>query len=596
MNAPTPQPPLPTVWQRLLRLIPYFGRPRWLWGVAVLTTVAGAATEPAIPLLLKFLIDDGFGSRNLPLWLVPVVVISLFALRGLSVFLAQMALTRISNNGIFRLRAEMFERLQNAQMQLFSQQSASSLANTVVYEVQSGANQLSYAVLGLAKDGLTLLALLASLFYQNWKLTLVVLLLFPSVAYVMKTLTRRLYRITKASQTATDELAYVVEENVLAHRTVRLHGAQASQIARFTGFNAALRRLAMKSTAASAAMTPLTQMIGAAALSGVITIALWQSQDSGLSIGDFVQFVTSMLMLLAPIKHLADVANPVTRGLAAIERGLDLIHTTPIEATGEAVLPRIAGALRLEDVSVRYHDRAEHALDHVSLDIAPGESVAFVGTSGSGKTTLMNLLPRFVLPSEGRVLVDGVPISDWNLAALRGQMAMVSQDVVMLNESVAYNVALGQDVDRARVAHCLEAANLADHVSALPRGMDTLVGHNATQFSGGQRQRLAIARALYKDAPILILDEATSALDNESERLVQDALQRLMAHRTTLIVAHRISTIEHADRIVVMSSGHIVEQGTHAELLRQQGQYARLHQLGFGAPSPSQEHRTHEQA
>jgi subfamily B ATP-binding cassette protein MsbA len=426
------------------------------------------------------------------------------------------------------------------------------------------------------------LALLGSLLYQNWRLTLIVLLLFPAVALVMKTLSKRVYRITKDSQSATDELAYVVEENVLAHRTVRLHAAQLAQQERFAGLSNALRHLAMKSTVASAAMTPLTQMLGAAALSAVVMIALWQSSSTGATVGSFVSFVTGMLMLLAPIKHLADVANPITRGLAAIERGLDLMEQTESESSGSFVAQRAQGHVQFDAVSLNYSLDAAPALDRVSLDIAPGEIVAFVGTSGSGKSSLMNLLPRFILQSQGQVLLDGVPTDQWQLDSLRRQFAMVSQDVVMLNDSIAANVALGQAVDRERVAQCLAAANLSDHVATLPKGMDTWVGHNATQLSGGQRQRLAIARALYRDAPILILDEATSALDNESERLVQDALQRLMRGRTTLIVAHRMSTVEHADRIIVMSAGHIVEQGSHAQLVLHNGLYSRLHQLGFG--------------
>lgn len=580
----------PSLGRRLSRLTPYFGHPVWLWVVAVIATVIGAATEPVIPYLLKRLIDDGFRDNDLALWMVPVVLIGLFTVRGLSGFVAQIALTRIANSGIYLLRHRMFDRIQTAEMRLFSQQSTSTLANTVVYEVQLGSNQLVHALLGLTKDILTLLAMLGYLFFQNWKLTLIVLILFPAVVLVMKVLSQRLYKITKASQAATDRLAYVVEENVLAHRTIRLHGAQASQAERFQGFSNALRQLAMKSTIASAAMTPLTQMLGAIALSAVITIALWQSSSTGGSVGNFVAFVTGMLMLLAPIKHLAEVTNPITRGLAAIERGIDLMDNTPSEPSGTTAVPRAKGHLIFESVSLRYSDDAVPALNHVTLEIAPGETVAFVGPSGSGKTSLMNMLPRFVLPSEGDIKVDGISISNWQLATLRQQFAMVSQDVVMLNDSIAANVALGQDLDRERVARCLQAANLEEYVATLPNGLDTLVGHNARQLSGGQRQRLAIARALYKDAPILILDEATSALDNESERQVQDALQHLMVGRTTLIVAHRISTIEHADRIVVMAGGQIVEQGSHADLVIQKGLYSRLHQLGFGSNTSGIDH------
>lgn len=582
-TTPTQSAPALSIRQRVARLTPYFGRPGWLWALAALTTLIGAATEPAIPYLLKRLVDDGFGAKELTLWTVPAVLLGLFAIRGLSGFVAQIALTKIANNGIYLLRKAMFERLQTAEMSLFSKQSNSTLANTVVYEVQQGSNQLVYALLGLTKDSLTLLAMLVYLFYENWKLTLIVLVLFPAVAVVMKVLSKRLYHLTKASQTATDHLAYVVEENVLAHRTIRLHEAQRAQSERFAGFSNALRQLAMKSTLASAAMTPLTQMLGAIALSVVVTIALWQSGSTGGSIGSFVSFVTGMLMLLGPIKRLAEVANPITRGLAAIERGLDLINETASEPSGTASLARAKGHIQFSNVSLKYSEDATPALSQVTLEIAPGEVVAFVGPSGSGKTSLMNMLPRFILPSEGQIILDSIPSAEWHLTSLRQQFAMVSQDVVMLNDSIAVNVALGQNIDRTRVTQCLQAASLLDYVATLPKGMDTLVGHNATQLSGGQRQRLAIARALYKDAPILILDEATSALDNESERLVQDALKHLMSGRTTLIVAHRISTIEHADRIVVMSEGKIFEQGTHAQLMRGKGLYSRLHQIGFGS-------------
>jgi subfamily B ATP-binding cassette protein MsbA len=412
---------------------------------------------------------------------------------------------------------------------------------------------------------------------------LVVFLVAPGVAWIMKVLSKRLYRLTRESQTATDDLAYVVEENVLAYKMVRLHQAQTGQIKRFENLSDRLRGLAIRSTIASASMSPLTQLLAAVALSLVLMIALVQSQNGaqGATVGGFVAFITAMLMLIAPIKRLADVANPITRGLAALERGLQLMEDVASESQGNYA-PIMAkgsgcGVIEWRDVSVQFHTDAAPALATVSLTIQPGESVAFVGPSGSGKTTLANLLPRFVLPNKGQIWVGGHDVSEWQLSALRQQMAMVSQDVVMLNDTVAANVALGQSVDSAKVNACLSAANLSDYVDRLPQGMHTLLGHNATQLSGGQRQRLAIARALYKDAPILILDEATSALDNESERLVQEALQRLMQGRTTLIIAHRLSTIEHADRIVVMSQGQIIEQGTHQSLLAQGGAYARLH-------------------
>lgn len=578
--------------QRLRRLWPYFQQYRIGWVMALVATLIGALTEPAIPALLKPLLDEGFNQGRLQLWMVPAAIIGLFAIRGVAQFAGRYALSRIAADGMVVLRRQLFDRLLHADLTLFAHQSASQLANTIVYEVQTGSTLLVQALLNLARDGFTVVALLGYLIYLNWQLTLIVLVLVPCVAFILKTLSRRLYKVTRLSQTATDELAYVVEENVLAHRMVRLHQAQAGQAGRFDALSHHLRNLALKATRASAASMPLAQLVSAVALSSVIAIALAQGRAGdgpGITVGGFVAFIGAMLMLVAPTRRLADIISPITRGLAALERGLELIDSVPAEADAPQaapadVPPRARGEIELLDAAVRYRDDAEPALDGVSLHIRPGETVALVGPSGAGKTTLVNLLPRFVALAGGQVRLDGIDLAHWPLAALRAQFALVSQDVTMLNDSIAANVALGAAaIDRARVERCLQQANLAEHVAALPQGIDTVVGHNATELSGGQRQRLAIARALYKDAPVLLLDEATSALDTQSERLVQQALAIAMQGRTTLVIAHRLSTIEHADRIVVMEHGRVVEQGSHAELIAAGNLYARLHGLASQA-------------
>ena len=570
-----------TLLQRLARLLPYVRNSRMGLMAALLGAVVTAATEPLIPELLGRLLDKGFAGGQMPLWQVPVVIIGLFFVRSVSGFVAQYGLAWTANRAVLQLREGMFARLLASAPALFTQQTASGMTNTLVYEAQAGVTILSSSLLTLVRDTLVLVALLAYLLTLNWQLTLIVGLLFPAVALVMRALGRRLHRLTIEGQQATDSLAYVVEENMLAWRTVRLHGAQAHQAGRFFTRADLVRRLMLKAVVAGGTMTPVTQLLASCALSVVIVIALWQSRSGGTSVGEFTAFVTAMLQLVAPAKHLADVMAPLTRGLAAVERGLDLIDKSPIESGGSFDPGRARGEIAFEQVSLRYRDDTAPAVDALTLSVRAGENVALVGPSGAGKTTLVNLLPRFIEPTSGTITLDGVPLAEWDVRALRRQFALVSQDVILFNDTVAANVALGAEMPLQQVRDALAAANLLDFADSLPQGLDTPIGHNGGQLSGGQRQRLAIARAIAKDAPVLILDEATSALDSESERAVQEALERLMQGRTTLVIAHRLSTIENADRVLALEGGRLVEQGTHAELLAAGGLYARLHAMQF---------------
>ena len=575
----------PQLRTRLWKCWQHFKTPYSAWTVAILGMLAVSLTEPLVPALLKPLLDKGFVGGGLQLWTVPASLLGIFFVRGLGTAITQIALAKVANSGALKLRLQLFEKLQRAQPSLYQHETSSSINNVLTHEIQQGSSLLVMALLTLGRDGLTLLALLAYLLYLNWQLIIVVSLLFPALFWVIRITTKRLSRLNQENHIANDDLAYVIEENVLAYREIRLQGAQQQQLNRFQQHADKSMRLAMKSTSAASLITPFTQFLAAVALSGVISFALIQSTLQGTSVGSFAAFVTGMLMLIAPIKHLSEVTIPLTRSVVSLEKVLSFHDRYDDELGGVHAPDRIKGNIQFSDVSVLYSGREKPALDRFSLQIASGETVALVGASGSGKTTLVNLLPRWLEASSGQIELDGVDLKTYDLMALRRQIAMVSQQVIVMNDSLFNNVVLGQQPDKDRAKHCLESANLGDWMKQLPNGIDSQVGHNASELSGGQRQRLAIARAMYKDAPILILDDATSALDNESERLVQDALTRLSQGRTTLVIAHRLSTIENADRIVVMEQGKIVEQGSHAELMRRQGAYWNYVQLGDRATS-----------
>jgi ATP-binding cassette, subfamily B, bacterial MsbA len=570
LNSAKPQQSL---LQRFLHALSYFKQPRSAWIAMVLAVVCGALLEPTIPALLKPLLDNGFNAKDIPIWKVPAAILGLFLLRSVASFISSVALAKIVQFSLRKLRTDMFAKVSHAQLNLYQDQPSSALANTIVFEATNGAVLLLQSLTTIVKDSLSFLALLGYLLYLNWKLTLIIVCIFPIVALSMRFLSKRLYRLTKQSQTTIDQLAYVVEENVLAHKEIRIQGAQAQQAQRFDQANTLLEKISMKSAVAGSAFTPVTHIFGALALSIVITIALVQSQTSSLSAGGFVAFITAMLMLIAPLKHLSEITSTVTRGIVAAERAVALVEDIQEERGGTHQQIKAQGKIEYKNIHVHYKNAETAALQDINLEIHPGQFIAFVGLSGSGKTTLANLLPRFVDYSAGDIYLDGVELRDWDIHSLRQQFAMVGQNVIMFNDTVANNIALGHDIDRQRVLDCMKAAYLDAVVERLPQGLDTMLGHNASLLSGGERQRLAIARALYKDAPVLLLDEATSALDSDTDSLVQAALRKAMQGRTTIAIAHRLNTIKDADHIVVLSQGRIIQTGTHAALESTSGAY-----------------------
>jgi subfamily B ATP-binding cassette protein MsbA len=508
-------------------------------------------------------------------------VIGIFVVRGFATFTGNYVLNWVGQQVLRELQREMFARLM--QLPTTGMGSTGGLITRIALEpthVTAAATRVLSVVL---RNVLVIAGLLGWLVWLNWKLTLIAIVLIPFIAWAVRSFARRVRAIAARQIDTLGELTGLVEETARGWQTIRAFGGQMRQQMRFNALAETMFRAEMRLSVATGGLVPVTQLAAALAVSVVVTIALVQADGDRNSVGSFVSFITAMLMLMAPMKQLADVGGVLQRGLTAAEAVFELIDRAAEPDLGTHAVARASGALSFERVRVRYPDAEGEALAGIDLEIRPGEIIALVGTSGGGKTTLLNLLPRFVEPSSGVIRLDGVALQDWTLASLRSQVALVSQDVMIFDDSIRANIAFGLDqpVSDTELWTVLEAAALADHVRALPQGLGTLVGERGQSLSGGQRQRLAIARALLKDAPVLLLDEATSALDNETERLVQQALMRSMEGRTVLVIAHRLSTVERADRIAVVDHGQILEIGSHHELMAKNGLYAQLQRSGM---------------
>lgn len=568
----------------LARLFRYV-RPHWrVFALGVVAMMLTGSTETALPAIMQHLLDDGFGGKGNPqlMWTAPLMIIGLFVGRGMFTFTMNYAMNEVSNSVLYDLRKQMFDRLVQMPVSYFSTHSAGTIIARLVNDVQNVTQSLASVLVIMVRDTCVILGLLGWLLYLNWQLTMIAFVLIPMVALAVGAFSRRMRRLSGEQLRYTGELTSVVGEAIHGNPVIKVYAGQEHERSRFAAASRQLQGFARRMTVASSLLVPITQVMAAVAVSLVIALALYQSQQDRTTVGGFVSFLTAMLMILNPLKHLADVNGQLQRAFAAADAVFHFIDE-PIENDhGTQEIERAKGALRFEDVRFGYEGSTSLALKGIDLEIKAGETVALVGGSGGGKTTLANLLPRFYSVTDGRILLDDIPIESLKLESLRRQIAWVSQQVMLFNDTIANNVAYGsrRGASEADVRTALDAAYLTEFVASLPDGINTMIGDNGIRLSGGQRQRLSIARALLKNAPILVLDEATSALDNESERFVQAALDKLMHGQTTLIIAHRLSTIEKADRILVLDDGRIVESGTHAELIELGGLYARLHAGG----------------
>jgi len=546
------------------------------------------------PALLKPLLDEGFagqdGGVGNPL-LIPLGIVGVFILRGIFNYLSSYGFSWVSNRVISDIRAEMYARMLRLPNGYFQKNASSVPLTKIAYDVNGVASAATNVIVTVLKDGLVIIGLLCWLLWLNWQLTLICFALIPAVAWAMRTFSGRLRKASRAAQISTAHMVQVLQETAHCERVIKVFGGEAQEAERFHRTNDEVRRQNMRQAVAAAATNPIVQMFAAMAVAVVIYVAQVQSASGQITVGSFVSFITALLMLLSPLRHLADINAPLQRGLAAAESVFQLLDEVVESDEGTLDAGRVSGHLIFRDVSFRYPRAERNALSGINLDILPGQTVALVGQSGGGKSTLAALVPRFNNPDGGTILLDGNDLRTLSMTSLRRNIAYVSQDVLLFNDTVAANVAYGDlaGAPREAIEAAAAAANALEFIRALPDGFDTVIGENGNNLSGGQRQRLAIARAILKDAPILILDEATSALDNESERLVQGALENLMKKRTTLVIAHRLSTIEKADLIVVLGEGRILESGRHSDLLAMNGAYARLHSLQMQTESMREE-------
>ncbi len=568
----------------LMRLFRYLPPYKHYLILAALAMVASGGASSLIAMMLGKLTDMGFYDKNpAVVYWAPLALIGISVLYGGSQFLSSYWLAKVSQSVLRSIRMEMFSRVLNWGDWSFQENRCGSVQAKFINEASVALGGAASVMTTIIRDCIQIVCLICVLIYHNWLLTLVTFVIAPLLALVLRWVNKRIKAITKKTQTYFGSLITVIQEAYHGSRVVKIYDAKAFENNRFSQVNSELASLNLKAAKVNAAGTPLTQLISMTGVSVVIVFALLQAQRGEITIGEFTTFLSALLLLMAPIRHLSGLNGTTAAMTAASESLFGMLDIEPEKDPGDKELTGYKGAIRFDHVGYRYPSSEKWAIKDFSIDVKPGEVIALVGTSGSGKSTIINMLPRFLVPTRGDIYFDGVAQSEMTLRSLRAQMALVSQEVVIFDDTIAGNIAYGcaDRVSREAIEQAAEAAALGDFIRSLPDGLETRVGAEGSQLSGGQRQRISIARAILKNAPVLLLDEATSALDTESEKHIQESINRLMQGRTTFVVAHRLSTIEHADRILVMKEGEVVEEGNHETLLAKGGAYASLYNIQF---------------